>query len=162
MKRKTQFNCCLDRKMASDVNIYKFPQRGCSSKGRALVSQARGTGMDAPHLQLIRKDRKSGNKRYGNLFWQIEKKTLISTSNTQLEASETPVLNEKAIGAPNRHCLPHKDVEGNTVLLTWESKTLSEINSSVGPHQRGSSTEEAIHWLVRNKWIDDPHRHSQN
>ena len=51
------------------------------------------------------------------------KKTLISTSNTQLQTSETPVLNEKAIGAPNRHCLPHKDVEGNTVLLTWESKT---------------------------------------
>ena len=37
----------------------------------------------------------------------------------------------------------------------------SEINSSVGPHQRGSSIEKAIHWLVRNKWIDDPHRHSQ-
>ena len=51
------------------------------------------------------------------------KKTLISTSNTKLEASETPVLNEKAIGAPNRQCLPHKDVQGNTVQLTWESKT---------------------------------------
>ena len=50
-------------------------------------------------------------------------KKLISTSNTQREASETAVLNEKEIGAANRQCLPHKDVEGNTVLLTCESKT---------------------------------------
>ena len=48
--------------MASDVIIYKFPQRGCSSKGRALDSHARGTGMDAPHLQLFRKDRHSKNE----------------------------------------------------------------------------------------------------
>ena len=68
---------------------------------------------------------KTGNQETNatGIFWQIEKKTLISTSNTQLEASETPVLNETAIGAPNLLILPHKDVEGNTVLLTCESKT---------------------------------------
>ena len=51
------------------------------------------------------------------------KKTLISTSNIRWEASETAVLNEKAMSAPNRQCFPHRDVEENTVLLTCESKT---------------------------------------
>ena len=116
---KTRTIC--NRKLRSTIAL--FSQRGCSSKGRALISQTRGTGMDAPHLHFFRKDRKSGNKRYMNLVCEIEKKTLISTSNYQREASETAVLNEKEIGAPNRQCLPHEDVEGNTVLLTCESKT---------------------------------------
>ena len=123
MQRKTTFNYRIDRRMASDVIIYKFPQQGCGSKGRALVPHARGTRIDAPHLQLFRQDRKSGNKHYGKLFCQIEKKTSISTSNTRRKASETALLNENAIGGPNRQCLPYKDVEGNTVLLTCESKT---------------------------------------
>ena len=68
---------------------------------------------------------KTGNQKtnYGKRFCQTKKKTLISTSNIRREASETVVLAENAIGAPNRQCLPHKDVEGNTVLLTCESKT---------------------------------------
>ena len=48
---------------------------------------------------------------------------MISTSNIRQEASELAVLNEKAIGAPIRQCLPQKDVEGNIILLICESKT---------------------------------------
>ena len=39
-------------------NSSPFPQRGCSSDGRALALHARGTGIDAPHLQFFRGVRK--------------------------------------------------------------------------------------------------------
>ena len=69
---------------------------------------------------------KTGNQETnttGSCSVRSKKKTLISTSNIRREASETAVLNEKATGAPNFLLLSHKDVGGNTVLLTCESKT---------------------------------------
>ena len=63
------------------------------------------------------------------------------------------MLNEKATGAPN-----HKDVyltkTSQETLFYWHvnQRPPCDINSSIGPHQRGSSIQKAIHWHVRNKW----------
>ena len=162
MEWKTPFNYCNDRKMASDVIIYKFCQRGCSSKHRALVSHARGTGMDAPNPQLFRKDRKSGNKHYRKLFSKIEKKTMVCTSNIRREYLKQQCLMRKRLVPRIANVFPTKRSKKTLVYWHVNQRPPSDINSSVGPHLRDSSIEKAIHWHVRNKWIDDPNRHSQN
>ena len=52
MQSETPFNYFID----------SFLNKVVAQKGRALVSHSRGTGTDAPHLQLFRKDRHSKNE----------------------------------------------------------------------------------------------------
>ena len=119
---KTPFSYCINRRKASDVISSPFHQRGCSTNGRPLALHARGTGVDAPHLQFLRGARKSEKKwqQAANLLDQKKHWSVRPIfKRKHLKRKELP---EKAISAPNRQGVPQKDVERNTTLLISESK----------------------------------------
>ena len=122
MQWKTPFNYCINRKMASAVISSPFPQRRCSSDGRALASLARGTGIDAPHLQFFRGARKS-KKNTRSCFVRPKEDLDLYVQYANGRIWNSTELAEEAFSAPNRECLTQKDVEGNITLPIREWKT---------------------------------------
>ena len=86
--KRRPFNYCINRRKVRDSISSPFPQRGCSTNGRPLALHARGTGVDAPHLQSFRGARQS-KKEIWEAVLLDQKKTWIWTSTMQKEASET-------------------------------------------------------------------------
>ena len=107
-------------------NSSPFPQRGCSSDGRALALHARGTGIDAPHLQFFRGVRKLKKKEIREAVLLDQNKTWICTFVRAIWKGSiwnSTELAEKAIGVPNNQGLRQKDVGGNITILIRASKT---------------------------------------
>ena len=116
--------------------------------------------MDAPHLQILRKDRQSKNELRESVV--RPKKTLISTSNIRREALEKVVLAGKRLVSRNATAQFTQALK-QTFLLYWfvGRRSLSDLISSFGPHQRGGWNGKASDWHVRSTLIDDPHQQSQ-
>ena len=151
MHSNTPFNYCIDSFLNKDV----------AQKVERSFRKREERGWLAPHLKFFRKAQKSKNELRETVLLD-QKKTLKCTSVIRREASETVLLIEKTISA--RIATVYLGMTSKETLLYWyvSQRPSSDINNSVWPHQRGNSIEKASHWNVRNKWIDDPHRHSQN
>ena len=116
-----------------------------------------------PRISNFSEEPGKQKKKYGKLFCQTKRRHGFVRPICEKKASKTKqsLLRKRLVTRITKVYLRKTSEE--TLLYWWvNQRHPSHINSSLGPHQRGMSIGRANDWHVRNTWIDDPHRQSQN